>query len=40
MPAGAVIVECQAGGTDTVFAIGQDAFTGFISWLEASAPLS
>jgi hypothetical protein len=38
LPAGAVIVECQVAGDDVVLAFGENAFTGFISWLEASAP--
>ena len=39
LPPSAVIVECRhgVGGTAT-FGFSQDAFTGFISWLEASAP--
>jgi hypothetical protein len=38
LPAGAVIVECRTGGDDVVLAFGENAFTGFVSWLEASAP--
>jgi hypothetical protein len=40
MPSTAVIVECRDGGSDPTFALGESAFTGFVSWLEASAPLS
>jgi hypothetical protein len=40
MPSNAIIVECRDGDTDPVFALGESAFTGFVSWLEASAPLS
>lgn len=38
LPAGAVIVDCRVGGTPLVFALGENAFTGFISWVEASSP--
>ncbi|HEU5005438.1 MAG TPA: DUF2550 domain-containing protein [Jatrophihabitantaceae bacterium] len=38
LPAGAVIVDCLVGGTPLVFALGENAFTGFISWVEASSP--
>lgn len=40
LPASAVIVECRygVGGTAT-FGFSEGAFTGFISWLEASAPI-
>jgi hypothetical protein len=40
VPATAVIVECRVGTSQVVLAIGASAFTGFTSWLEASAPLS
>lgn len=40
LPATAVIVECQAADGSLVLALGESAFTGFVSWLEASAPLS
>jgi hypothetical protein len=39
LPAAAVIVECRDGGSDPTLALGEDAFTGFVSWLEASAPI-
>jgi hypothetical protein len=38
LPAKAVIVECSDGGTRTMLAFGESAYTGFVSWLEASAP--
>lgn len=40
LPATAVIVECSygAGGSATL-AFGESGFTGFVSWLEASAPI-
>ena len=40
LPAAAVIVECRFGDGTVTFALGESAFTGFVSWLEASAPLS
>jgi hypothetical protein len=39
LPQAAVIVECRAAGAEATFALGESAFTGFVSWLEASAPL-
>jgi Protein of unknown function (DUF2550) len=39
LPATAVIIECRADGETVAFAIGESAFTGFVSWLESSAPL-
>jgi len=38
MPATAVVVECRTGGETVSFAIGESAYTGFVSWLESSAP--
>jgi hypothetical protein len=38
IPATAVVVECRADGDTVAFAIGESAFTGFVSWLESSAP--
>ena len=38
LPAAAVIVECRSAGGPVTFALGESAFTGFVSWLEASAP--
>jgi len=40
LPSAAVIVECSAASGQIVFAMGESAFTGFVSWLEASAPLT
>jgi hypothetical protein len=37
LPATVVIVECRADGETVAFAIGESAFTGFVSWLESSA---
>jgi hypothetical protein len=39
LPTTAVIVECRSDGEVLAFAIGESAFTGFVSWLESSAPL-
>jgi hypothetical protein len=39
LPEAAVIVECKDGDTNPTLALGESAFTGFVSWLEASAPL-
>jgi hypothetical protein len=39
LPGTAVVVECRADGETIAFAIGESAFTGFVSWLESSAPL-
>lgn len=39
LPATAVVVECRTGGELLVLAIGESAYTGFVSWLESSAPL-
>ena len=38
LPATAVVVECSVNGEPLAFAIGESAFTGFVSWLESSAP--
>lgn len=38
LPATAVIVECRVSGTNVVLALGENAFTGFVSWIEASSP--
>jgi len=40
LPSAAVIVECADRQGQVVFAMGESAFTGFVSWLEASAPLT
>jgi Protein of unknown function (DUF2550) len=39
LPSTIVVVECRADGDTVAFAIGESAFTGFVSWLESSAPL-
>ena len=38
LPSTVVVVECRAEGENLAFAIGESAFTGFVSWLESSAP--
>ena len=38
LPPTTVVVECRADGETLAFAISDSAFTGFISWLESSAP--
>lgn len=40
LPPAAIIVECRSADGDTTFALGESAFTGFVSWLEASAPMA
>jgi hypothetical protein len=40
LPATAVIVECRYGDGSATLAFSEGAFTGFISWLEASSPRS
>ena len=40
LPPAAVVVECRVAGETFAFAIGDSAFTGFVSWLESSAPLT
>lgn len=40
LPDTSVIVECRAGEGSATLAFGESAFTGFVSWLEASAPMS
>ena len=40
LPAAAVVVECSYGeGGSATLAFGESGFTGFVSWLEASAPI-
>jgi hypothetical protein len=39
LPPTAVVVECRVDGETFTFAIGESAFTGFVSWLESSAPI-
>ncbi len=38
LPQSAVVVECKVAGAGVVLALGENAFTGFISWIEASSP--
>jgi hypothetical protein len=40
LPPTAVVVECRVDGEPFEFAVGDSAFTGFVSWLESSAPRS
>jgi hypothetical protein len=40
LPASAVIVECRDSIGDVSLALADGAYTGFVSWLEASAPHS
>ncbi|MHB8696340.1 MAG: DUF2550 domain-containing protein [Solirubrobacteraceae bacterium] len=40
LPSTVVIVECSDGVDTTVLALGESAYTGFVSWLESSAPMS
>lgn len=38
LPDTAVVVECRLDGETFAFAIGESAFTGFVSWMESGAP--
>lgn len=40
LPATAVIVDCRVGSGSVLIALSEGAFTGFISWIESSAPLT
>jgi hypothetical protein len=40
LPASAIVVECRDHGAALSIALGESAYTGFVSWLESSAPLS
>jgi uncharacterized protein DUF2550 len=40
LPAGAIVVECRYGEGTATFGFTEGSYTGFISWLEASAPKS
>ena len=40
LPESAVIVECRDQTGDITLALADGAFTGFVSWLESSAPRS
>jgi hypothetical protein len=39
LPATAVVVECRDGDAPLFLALGESAYTGFVSWLESSAPM-
>ena len=39
LPSTAVIVECRDRDSAVFLALGESAYTGFVSWLESSAPL-
>ncbi len=38
LPADAVIVECEDVGGPITLGLAESAYTGFVSWLESSAP--
>jgi hypothetical protein len=38
MPPGATVLRCRAGDGELELAMGADALTGFLSWLEAAPP--
>jgi hypothetical protein len=38
LPENAVVVSCRVGNDMLDLALGDSAFTGFVSWLESSAP--
>jgi hypothetical protein len=38
LPDNVVVVSCRVGGDMLDLALGDSAFTGFVSWLESSAP--
>jgi hypothetical protein len=40
LPAAAVIVACRVNERQLTLALGESAYTGFVSWLEASAPMA
>jgi hypothetical protein len=40
LPAASIIVECRYRTETATFGFSEGAFTGFVSWLEASAPRS
>lgn len=39
LPASIVVVECRVDEDTVSFALSESAFTGFVSWLESSAPI-
>lgn len=38
MPAGATVLRCRSTGGEVEIAMGPDALTGFLSWLESAPP--
>jgi hypothetical protein len=40
LPSSAVVVQCRDGNADLALALGESAYTGFVSWLESSAPMA
>jgi Protein of unknown function (DUF2550) len=40
LPPAAVIIECRDGRGPMTMAFGESAYTGFVSWIEASSPPS
>ncbi|HJQ43950.1 MAG TPA: DUF2550 domain-containing protein, partial [Jatrophihabitantaceae bacterium] len=40
LPSNSVVVECRNAERGAVLAFSESGFTGFVSWLEASAPRS
>jgi hypothetical protein len=38
LPETAVVVRCRTPDGERILALGEDAFTGFLSWVEASSP--
>ena len=40
LPGSAIVVECRNGEGSATLGFSESAFTGFASWLEASAPMS
>lgn len=38
LPAGSVVLSCRTGGREFELAMGADALTGFLSWLESAPP--
>jgi hypothetical protein len=38
LPENVVVVSCRVSGDTVDLALGDSAFTGFVSWLESSAP--
>jgi Protein of unknown function (DUF2550) len=40
LPAAAIVVECRYGEGTATFGFSESAFTWFVSWLDASAPMS